>query len=175
MLCKVASGTVSWNTSASFNWSWSIKPTLESDKKYKYGNGLPGFSTQNWALTTTNLSISIKDNYVAWSDNVILTLWSTQIYSWALTIGWTKTINWISYTIPANTNPTLYIQNSNSSSTRNVQEFILTNVSFSWSVSFTISKTVSTHKSKPRQLKAIWEKATCTLFGYHIDNTRYAG
>lgn len=36
-----------------------------------------------------------------------------------------------------------------------------------------ISKTISTHKSKPRQLKGVWEKATATLFWYHIDNTRY--
>ena len=37
----------------------------------------------------------------------------------------------------------------------------------------TLPKLISTHKSKPRQLKSIWEKATSTLFWYHIDNTRY--
>ena len=38
-----------------------------------------------------------------------------------------------------------------------------------------IPKTVSTRKSKPRELKSIWEKARSTLYGYHTDNTRYTG
>ena len=39
----------------------------------------------------------------------------------------------------------------------------------------TIAKNISTRKSLPRELKAIGEKATSTLFGYHTDNTRYTG
>ena len=39
----------------------------------------------------------------------------------------------------------------------------------------TLYKNIFTHISKPRQLKTIWEKATGTLFGYHIDYTRYTG
>ena len=36
-----------------------------------------------------------------------------------------------------------------------------------------ISKTIFTHKCLPRQLKEIGNKALGTLFGMHIDNTRY--
>lgn len=38
-----------------------------------------------------------------------------------------------------------------------------------------ISKTISTHKSLPRELKEIWFKATSTLYGYHTNNTWYTG
>lgn len=41
---------------------------------------------------------------------------------------------------------------------------------------FTITQTITTHKSKPRELKAIWEKARSTLYGYHTDGkTWYTG
>lgn len=38
-----------------------------------------------------------------------------------------------------------------------------------------IPKTVFTHKCLPRELKTIGNKALGTLFGMHVDNTRYTG
>ena len=39
----------------------------------------------------------------------------------------------------------------------------------------TINKTIFTHKCLPRELKTIGNNALGTLFGMHIDNTRYTG
>ena len=53
-----------------------------------------------------------------------------------------------------------------------VKNWILT---YYYTSNINISKTIYTHKSLPREGKQIGNKATSTLFGMHVDNTRYTG
>lgn len=57
-----------------------------------------------------------------------------------------------------------------SSYTGTINNWVLTYY-YKWNI--TISKTVKTRKSLPRELKSLWNKCKTTLFGYHIDDSWY--
>ena len=54
-------------------------------------------------------------------------------------------------------------------------KFTNRNITLSYTANVNVYKVVNTHTSLPRELKSIWEKGKATLYGMHIDNTRYTG
>ena len=106
------------------------------------------FQFSNW--TTVLETLSFKHN------------WNSTYSSWY--IEWPNSN--VSFKVDCK------IVSSTYSWTWKLNNWVLTYYYF-WNIN--ISKTVSTRKSKPRELKSIWEKARSTLYGYHIDNTRYTG
>ena len=165
MLSKVASGTVNWNIFDSYSYSWNLKPNWSWSSPYPYT--LPNYTVKDHNFTWNNMSITLYHDSTS-ASSLKLYFNNTEIVSQTLGDRKDYTFSNKSFNIPAWSSITNMLSVTPA-------WIYLKSISMSSYYTKTISKTVSTHKSKPRQLKAIWEKATCTLFGYHIDNTRYAG
>jgi len=170
MLCKVDSSTVSWKFIFEYLYNSNTWIATEFKDWYlcykipwikKFNNNI----SLSWTLKINNTSWNAKQFNVYINDTKIT---DSAVYFYNLS----DTPVDYTYTLPANTDITVKLLNNNITSGNYPLKYFsalsgLTNID--------ISKTVSTHKSLPRQLKDIWEKATSTLYGYHTDNTWYTG
>ena len=165
MLCKVSNATVAVYNYL-FNWTitynnanWQVYKTFNFTKQTLLNIELAhNNSNSHWvvfaAYTPDNDNDYINDN----SGNRIRTYrdssGSKLNYSGQLTVD---------------ANKTLYIKASSSYGQSNTDKVVI------YETLTTISKTVFTRKSLPRELKSIWNKVRSTLYGYHTNNSRYTG
>ena len=179
MLSKVASGTVNGIYHEKFSWQSSSQygdmVNNNTNRRYVINN----WTNKSYAFTGSVSKIILRNNFIDYSMNSIkIKLNDNYIVNGAsIDKNSEYTATNFNFNIPANTAIDLYYESwamSISSSDWRTNP-CLKYIELFWQITKPISKTVSTHKSKPRQLKAIWEKATSTLYGYHTDNSRYTG
>ena len=160
MLAKVANSTVSWNISDSYSYSWNLQPSQSWSWPFPYT--LPNYVVKDHDFTWDNMTITLYHDYGGSTSNFKLYFNNTQIAAQTLSGRQNYTFSNKSFNIPAWSSITNMLSV--------IPAFIyLKSISMSSYYTKTISKTVKTHKSKPRELKAIWEEATGTLYGYHTD------
>ena len=179
MLSKVASGTVNGIYHEKYSWQSSSQygdmVNNSSNRKYVINN----WTNKSYAFTGSLSKIILYNGFASVSLNSVKIKLNNNYIINGASIGANSeyTATNFNFNIPANTAIDLYYESwaTNPSSSDWWMQPCLKYIELLWQITKSISKTVSTHKSKPRQLKAIWEKATATLFGYHTDNTRYTG
>ena len=174
MLCKVSNSTITGAT-----------------EKLQTKNADSTSITVNWNETTVVSSYSIADlkSYKFKADKfnmggtatwyylyVYFYINSTLAHTENFSLPYTWTLNNIetqTYTNSASGNTAIMIKAKNWVGRNGT----LTNwvLEFTSKVNITINKQIFTHKSKPRELKGLWNKARATLFGYHTNNTWYTG
>lgn len=162
MLSKVSNATISWTFNIlvePYNKTVSAYASSGVDYVYEtlsFNADSGNYNVELKSNTSSDSRISLNDaSYIMKDTN------NNQVYC---ANGWSYTWT-VSFTKWATVKVVLYSQYGRT---------------IDWTVRIykylnTIWKKIFTKKCLPRQLKAIWENATGTLFGYHTDNTRYTG
>jgi len=166
MLCKVDDATVTGVNANTYNFSWSKGATKVDDDKCIVT--FSDFVTGSNAITATDISYTIDTSNIYWYES---TTWILTTEFWGFEAKGRFTFTKDSLTIPANTTLTVYATTDYHKMWQYYSSFKVVALSFNYKGNITISKQYSI-TWKPRELKAISQKAITTIFGIHIDNSR---
>jgi len=144
--------------------------------KYYYEDSINKYYSDSWYYTLK--TITVLENCTLVNYLNITSSWMLFITKTESATSWIQDNNW--NTMSA-TNSSNYRGNLTLSAGETIYVRLLVNSPTTIILNASVRQVLATlyktpiHKSLPRELKAIWEKATSTLYGYHIDNTRYTG
>ena len=164
MLSKV-DADYTFNTNLEFNYTGNLKATVVDSRKavWSFANF--------WEKKST--AVSISGSLIMNTNGAYPNVW--EIFLMETKIGdipaknQVNTYEFNNINIPANTDLTAYFTMNNASGYASYLGINKLNFKYIWPL--TVSKQWDI-KGKPRVLKYITQKATTTIFGVHIDNSR---